>query len=165
MNSRMDKYVLKSAVSKFKFTTIQLVALVTAAIIIPTGTYLGFKYIENQKNKVIEESTEGKIDVGQLQIQINAYPTFDSGTSQGSLLIANNIKNRYNMIVKIVMDDERVVYTSPKIEPGQKIDKDNLDVNLVKGEYKAIAYFSAYDRTNNSYVGQSAAQITLVIKK
>lgn len=166
MKSRMDRYVLKKTAHGLKFTLIQILGVAAVSITGVAGSYLAYQQFIEKDKEVVVDSLEGKLEAGKLQIEINAYPTFDTGTANGNLLIANKLQNRYDMIVKIYLtENNKLVYTSPKIEPGKKIEKDNLDVELDKGEYNAIAYFSAYDRETNAYVGQSAAQIEITVKK
>lgn len=114
----------------------------------------------------IQELMEKKVDESMLAISINSSPEFEDGKSKGTLRIENSATNRYNMKVRIITDsDEKEIYYSDAIKPGQVIKEDVLDVTLAKGEYPCTATFEAYDTENNEKVGEAAAKLTIYIKK
>lgn len=113
----------------------------------------------------IQELMQKKVDESMLAISINSSPEFEDGKSNGSLRIENSATNLYNMKVRIVKnDDEKEIYRSDAIKPGQVIKEDKLDVALAKGSYECTATFEAYDADSNEKVGEAAAVLTIYIK-
>lgn len=113
--------------------------------------------IEAELNRIVEE--------GMFNISINPAPVFPSGTEEGNLRIENVPANRYNMSVKITLDETgEVIYSSGLIEPNHHIEFDSLDVPLAKGKYSATAVFTAYEPENESVRGQAAAKIIIQIQ-
>lgn len=114
----------------------------------------------------LQELMDKKVDESMLAISINSSPEFEDGKSKGTLRIENSASNRYNMKVKIKTNsDDKEIYYSDAIKPGQVIKEDKLDVELAKGEYDCTATFEAYDTKSNKKVGEAAAVLTIYIKK
>lgn len=114
----------------------------------------------------LQELMDKKVDESMLSISINSSPEFEDGKSKGTLRIENSASNRYNMKVKIKTNsDDKEIYYSDAIKPGQVIKEDKLDVELAKGEYDCTATFEAYDGKSNKKVGEAAAVLTIYIKK
>lgn len=113
--------------------------------------------IEAELNRIVEE--------GMFNISINPAPIFPSGTEEGNLRIENVPANRYNMSVKITLDETgETIYQSGIIAPNHHIEFDSLDVPLAKGKYRATAVFTAYEPETDSVRGQAAAQIIVQIQ-
>lgn len=113
----------------------------------------------------LQELMDKKVDESMLAISINSSPEFEDGKSKGTLRIENSASNRYNMKVSIKTNaDEKEIYYSDAIKPGQVIKEDKLDVELAKGEYDCTATFEAYDTKSNKKVGEAAAVLTIYIK-
>lgn len=112
----------------------------------------------------IQELMNNKVDESMLAISINSTPVFKNGKSKGTLRIENAANNNYNMKVRIVIDsEEKEIYYSDAIKPGQVIREDQLDVELAKGTYACTATFEAYDEDNEK-AGEAKAQLNIVIQ-
>ena len=121
--------------------------------------------LDGMSQAQLEELMQQKVDESMLSISINSSPEFANGSSKGTLRIENSASNRYNIRVKIVQDDnDKVIYYSDAIRPGQMIKEDKLDVKLAKGSYECKASFEAYDTETNKKVGEAAAVLTIIIK-
>lgn len=113
----------------------------------------------------IQELMNQKVDESMLAISINSTPVFEDGNSKGTLRIENAANNNYNMKVRIVIDNEdKEIYYSDAIKPGQIIREDRLDEILPKGMYACTATFEAYDEDNKK-AGEAKAQLNLLIRK
>mgnify|MGYP000411644043 CR=1 FL=1 len=114
----------------------------------------------------IQELMNDKVDKSMLAISINSTPVFKNGTSKGTLRIENAPNNRYNMKVRITLDqDSREIYRSDAIRPAQVIKEDRLDVELKKGTYPCTATFEAYDTKTNEKAGEASAKLNIRIKE
>lgn len=113
----------------------------------------------------IQELMNDKVDKSMLAISINSTPVFEDGKGKGSLRIENAANNNYNMRVRIVIDNEqKQIYYSDGIRPGQMIREDYLDEVLDRGTYACTATFEAYDEDRKK-AGEAKAQLNIVVKK
>ena len=113
----------------------------------------------------IQELMNDKVDKSMLAISINSTPVFEDGKGKGSLRIDNAANNNYNMRVRIVIDNEqKQIYYSDGIRPGQMIREDYLDEVLDRGTYACTATFEAYDEDGKK-AGEAKAQLNIVVKK
>lgn len=121
--------------------------------------------LDGMSEAEIQEMMNRKVDESMLSISINSSPEFEDGKSKGTLRIENSASNRYNMKIRIkTNEDEKQIYYSDAIKPGQVIKEDKLDTVLAKGEYDCTATFEAYDTKSNKKVGEAAAILTIYIK-
>ena len=105
------------------------------------------------------------VDEGMLTFSINATPAFPDGASPGNLMIENAEINNNRFTVEITRDDTgETVYRSGALDPGQYIDDVPLDVALPAGEYACTAQFSTYKLSDNTPIGQAAAEITVYVQ-
>ena len=113
----------------------------------------------------IQELMNDKVDKSMLAISINSTPVFEDGKGKGSLRIENAANNTYNMRVRIVIDNEqKQIYYSDGIRPGQMIREDYLDEVLDRGTYACTATFEAYDEDGKK-AGEAKAQLNIVVRK
>lgn len=140
-----------------KSLTKRTIVITLICALVMGGTYLIYK----DKDFFVK-----KVKENELALKINTYTDLEYPDSEGVLNIENKKNNNYDVIVKIVLENEPGVtlYETRKLKPGEKIEKIKLDTELKKGSYKAIAYFYAYDE-ENKYKGKSGAKITINIKK
>lgn len=121
--------------------------------------------LDGMSEQEIKDMLKNKVDKSMLSISINANPVFESGKSKGSLRIENAPSNNYNIRVRIVRDtDQKEIYYSEGIKPGQVIKEDRLDEPLKKGKYACTAIFEAYDTKTDQKVGEAKAQLNIVIE-
>ena len=105
------------------------------------------------------------VDEGMLTFSINATPAFPDGTSPGNLMIENAEINNNRFTVAIYRADTgEKVYESGYLDPGQYIESAPLDVDLDAGRYPCTAQFSTYKLSDNTPIGQAAAEITLYVQ-
>lgn len=142
--------------------------LLLLAIGISVSGYLVIKQALNNKeknNSVKEgEKIEGKLEKNQLAMKINSKISIEDSTSKGKMGIENKSNNVYDIVVKIYLKEtNELVYESPRLTPGDKIEEAKLDKKIEKGTYKAIAYFEAYEKEKQQ--GKSGVEIEIKVEK
>lgn len=121
--------------------------------------------LDGMSEQEIKDMLKDKVDKSMLSISINANPVFENGKSKGTLRIENPPGNNYNIRVRIVKDeDQKEIYYSEGIRPGQVIKEDHLDETLKKGSYACTAIFEAYDTETDKKVGEAKAQLNIVVE-
>ena len=121
--------------------------------------------LDGLSREEIQKLMNDKVDKSMLAISINSTPVFEDGKGKGSLRIENAANNNYNMRVRIVIDNEqKQIYYSDGIRPGQMIREDYLDEVLDRGTYACTATFEAYDEDGKK-AGEAKAQLNIVVKK
>lgn len=154
---------------ELKDAIINFIILLLLASAFSTASFLVIKKAMDNRNKnetiVPGEQIDGKLNENQLALKINSSVIMESAFKKGEFGIENKGNNVYDIIVKIyIKDTNELIYTSPKLKPGEKIEKTPLDKKVDSGKYKCIAYFEAYD-ANNNFKGKSGVEINLEIKK
>ena len=95
---------------------------------------------------------------------MNLAPEFETGTSEGNLMIVNEDINNYPQVVQIyIKDSGELVYESKLIPVGTKIDTGKLLVDLDKGEYPCVAYFHNVDPETGYSLGKAGAELTIKV--
>lgn len=108
------------------------------------------------------------VEEGMLAMSINATPCGKTtGTDRSVNWLIENPSNQGKLIrVEIWLDDtEEKIYETGAIPPGNYVESAPLSVGLPPGEYSCTARFYAYQEENESYIGQAAAQIQLVLQE
>ena len=104
------------------------------------------------------------VDEGMLTFSINVTPAFDNGTSPGNLMIENAEINNNRFTCAIYRKDTgEQIYQSGSLDPGQYIENAPLSVDLDPGTYPCTAYFSTFKLSDNTPIGQAAAEITVYV--
>ena len=152
---------IKDAIKNF-------IILLLLALAFSASTLLVIKKAMDNKNKneTVEkgEESKDKLDKTQLAIKINSSVTLENSLKKGKFGIENKSNNVYDIVVKIyIKDTNELIYTSSKLNQGDKIEETALDKKIKSGKYKCIAYFEAYDE-NNNYSGKSGVEIDINIK-
>ena len=104
------------------------------------------------------------VDEGMLTFSINVTPSFADGTSPGNLMIENAEINNNRFTCAIYRKDTgEQIYQSGALDPGQYIETAPLSADLEPGTYPCTAYFSTYKLSDNTPIGQAAAEITVYV--
>lgn len=121
--------------------------------------------IPGMSDEDIEARLNQKVAEGMLNVACNPNPTFPDGTSEGNLRIENIPGNKYAVMVEVIRDDNgEAVYTSGLIDPGYFVENVTLDVPLAKGEYPALAKFTAYDPETKEEVGSAGVRVKIIVQ-
>jgi len=113
--------------------------------------------VQKELDRVVKETS--------MVISINSKIEMEKGSSLAPLRIENIPNNHYIMQVSIILNNsKKMIYNSGLIEPNYHIEKAKLNKSLPKGNYDAVAIFSAYNLKTKKYVGQQKANITIEVK-
>ncbi len=172
--------------NKFKNKKILSYSIVTAVvfIIILFGSLMAFGnngligvenkikaqigQLENKTDEEIKNALNEAIEDGSLRVSINANPIFIKGTDKGNLQIENHPNNKYNLRCVITANTgkngkEETLYHSGLMPVNSHIQKDVLNKTLEKGDYDAVATFTAYDVETDKAIGKVVTKIQLSI--
>lgn len=124
--------------------------------------------LENKSNEEIEAALAEVIEEGMIRVSINMNPVFPTGDAEGSIQLENHPNNLYNLRCVITADTNgdgelEEIYHSGLMPINSHIQTDKLEVDLDKGEYDAIATFTAYDVDTDAEVGIVNAQIRISV--
>lgn len=101
---------------------------------------------------------------GMMTISMNLCPVFETGASEGNLLICNDRSNRYPQIVEIYLKDtSELIYSSGSIPVGSSIENARLSRDLDAGIYRCTAYFLAINPDSGELMGKAGADITVTV--
>lgn len=121
--------------------------------------------LEHASKEEIQAALNEKVAQSEINISMNPTPVFETGTSEGNLLIMNNEVNNYPQRVTIIRNDTgEQIYQTKAIPVGSKIQTDKLDVDLDAGTYECIAYFENLDPETGDALGRAGANITITIQ-
>ena len=105
-----------------------------------------------------------QLDEGMVAFSINTSPVFETGASEGNLMLENPANNAKLLVVEIYIDEtQELIYKSKAIPTGAYIENDALDKVLEPGEYAATALFKAYREDDQSYIGQTGAALDITV--
>lgn len=103
-----------------------------------------------------------QVQASMITMTINPEPSFQEG--KGNLLIENDESNNGPVVVEIKRNDTgELVYTSPVIPLGKRVNTAALDVELPTGDYPATAYFHYVDEVTGEILGTGGVAVTLHI--
>ena len=151
-----------------------LIALVVGFVVLPSlrGGGRNSFFDANAKSGNLPGMTEEEIQAeldkiveeGMFNISIASVVTVENG-DDAMVRIENIAANHHNMTVAITLEGEqKPIYQSAGLAPGQYIEQATLTRKLPAGEYPATALFTAYDLDTLAQAGQAAAKITLVVR-
>lgn len=113
-----------------------------------------------------KEQLQTRLDESQIAFSINTNPQFETGSSEGNILLENPANNAKLLTAEIVLNDsDEVVYSSKAIAPGTYLKNIRLDKALAKGRYEATVYLKAYHLDTQKLIGQTGAAVTLAVLK
>lgn len=132
---------------------------------------LGINWDKNQSlgdltgksKEEIVAALNDKVAEGMINISMNTNPIFETGTSMGTLMITNSASNRYPQLIEIYTKDDNTLVYSGAVDIGNKVEKSKLLVDLPKGEYECVAYFSAINPDTGEKLGTAGANIKITV--
>lgn len=143
-----------------------IAAAVAAAMLL---FFLGNRYDfsgDAKEGRMEMEKLQKKADQENFDFQIAPDWVFESGGAQGEVFITNPIKNPYKMQVSVMLDEEeREVYRTDILIPGDRIRYAVLMEPLPQGTYDATAYFTILDLETEESVGKVAAGVKIEVQK
>jgi hypothetical protein len=153
-NKRRSKKRKKRVVAGI-FLILVVITIIMAIVIVQNGLAEssfhikeGLQNLEPKAEKLglIEGLISKKSKDNNFSYSINTKIDFKSSGSEGEILLTNPIRNKYLMALEIVLEaDERVVFRSGYLMPGQILKKASLQFVLERGEYRAFAHIWAID--------------------
>jgi hypothetical protein len=101
-----------------------------------------------------------------FRLVFSAAPSFDTAKSKGIIKIANHEDNKdLTLQVRLLDGDGTLLYVSPMLSPGQRIDSDYLTKKDLKaGDYPVQEVFDFYNQDDGSHFYSISANVTLCIK-
>lgn len=115
--------------------------------------------------------TDNKIDdvpEGEVRFRVNDNVTFAHSYARGDVMLENPKASTYTLSFEFYCldnDNYDLVYTSPKLKPGEYLQGDKLDVHMKKGTYRCSYFAKAYD-SNGTLVGKTqGAFMTITVEK
>ena len=105
-----------------------------------------------------------KVEEGTMIISMNLNPVFENGTAEGNLGIYNDSENRFGQVVEIFLNsDNRLLYRSGLISPGNHVANGRLLADLEPGDYACTAFFTSVDGDTAEAVGKAGAEIIISV--
>lgn len=138
--------------------------------VIPKSQLVGGDFLPNQKDAKKMSDTElakyaqEAVDASQFQLMINPKSTISFDTQSGHIGIKNPKTNVYPINVRFYTTDNKEVYVSGAIEPGQEVTSGTLSSKLKKGTYEVKAQFDIYDNKTKQKRGQQFAIVTMTVQ-
>lgn len=111
----------------------------------------------------IKAALNAKVAEGMINVSMNTNPIFETGTSKGTLMITNSVSNNHPQLVEIYTEDDNTLVYSGAVDIGNKIEQSTLLVDLPKGEYNCLAYFSALNPETGESLGRTGAKIKITV--
>lgn len=111
-----------------------------------------------------QKELQQQLDETMVAFSINSSPVFASGRAEGNLMLENPETNAKLLVVEIHLDStDEIIYQSKALPVGSYIETARLDKVLDPGTYPATAYFKAYRESDQTFVGQAGAAITISV--
>lgn len=156
-----------------KKVIIGTVVVVLLVVIVALGIII-FKLLHQEEEPVQRLPSEGLIVDNEEEELIN--PTFTTDMNMiwsfpagkrtsNDAVIGNSEENEYDIYFEVYLEDEQetLLYTSPVLPVGKRLDKLKLDKALPSGEYAAICTFHLLDKENpDKEVSNVSFNVTLI---
>ena len=111
-----------------------------------------------------QKELQQQLDETMVAFSINSSPVFASGRAEGNLMLENPETNAKLLVVEIHLDiTDEINYQTKALPVGSYIETARLDKVLDPGTYPATAYFKAYRESDQTFVGQAGAAITISV--
>jgi hypothetical protein len=121
---------------------------------------------DNVDEVLKEMSEEEYIAPGYYEVSISDRWVFETGTQESSnAFVQNNVTNTNDVYVDVVLadDEDHVIYSSPVIPRGAKLDGIVLDEDLEPGTYDCVAIYHLVDEEQTT-VSTLRIAITVVVE-
>lgn len=156
------------------------VCIIVCLLIAAVGIFLFTQRSPNGSLELDDNATMGVlpgIDIAQRQAElqqqldetmiafsINTSPVFETGGSEGNLMLENPANNAKLLVVELYLDSTgELIYKSKALPVGSYIENVRLDKVLEPGVYAATAYFLAYREDDQSFIGQVGAAVNISV--
>lgn len=117
---------------------------------------------------VVDATEENDYDLGLFTTDMNMVWNFPKGKlTSNDAIIGNSIENKYDAYFEIYLEDEEetLLYTSPILPVGKRIDKLKLDKGLPAGRHEALCTFHMVAPDDQEKViGDVSFYVTLVFE-
>lgn len=119
-----------------------------------------------KEKEQLQKELNRQVSENMIAMSINSTPVFPDGASKGNILFENPSRNGKLTRLKLYRDDTgELIYETGLLKPGSYVAEDMLDVRLKKGSYVCTAHVLAYRLEDQSYIGEIAVGITLIVEK
>ncbi len=145
-------------------------ALIIAVIFIECFTP-GMVWLFTPRGKVTDGVLPGvehieKVPEGEIRFLINDNVVFESDREKGNFMFENPGSCEYSLeffVYEIIGDGEteNLIYSSPRIKPGQCLSGDKLPKKLKKGVYDCVYYARAY--LDSEYQGERHGRMSVKV--
>jgi len=152
------------------FTSVAFIAL--ASVVVYLLFYINNNKEEEKKDTRPTVATEDNIDEvidamdepvedGYYEVTMNTSWNFKDGSSNA--FVENSINNKRTVYFDVTLSDTgELVYSSPYIPVGEKIQNFDLDTNLASGSYNALVTYHLVDE-NNEEVSNLSVTVTFQV--
>jgi len=119
--------------------------------------------LTGKSKEEIKAALNEKVAEGMMNVSMNTNPIFESGTSKGNVRITNIAGNRHPQIVEIYTKDDNTLVISGAVGVGENVEEATLLVDLPKGEYECVAYFSPINPETGERLGRAGVNIKITV--
>ena len=112
--------------------------------------------IQDQLNLIVDKSM--------FNVSINPNIVFEEAKIPGPVRIQNVPGNQYDFTVALILtESNETIMETGLIKIGHYLESRELDVDVDRGNYLCLAYFTAYDPVSGEEVGATGAQVLLTV--
>ncbi len=158
-----------------KIGGLALLAALAAAVILLQTLTPGIRWLLTPSGKardgvLTEVADTAHIDAvpeGEIRYLINNNVVFPDDSRRGTLMFENPAACAFTLqfVIYTAASEngrENVLYTSPKLEPGQCLSGDKLAKRLPQGTYPCVYVARAYQ--DGKYMGERSGDLTLTVQ-
>lgn len=136
-------FALEDAVHTFRATASGFGMKPVSVKFIEVGTDMVLA--EQQFTAIVDRGVQPTITIPGI-----ALLRLPADTAQASLDVGNPAGNDCSFVIKLLLSDDTVLFTSDKLAPGEIIGDVALTRPLAQGEYNAKLIFEAYDQDDSA---------------
>lgn len=112
----------------------------------------------------LAEYAQKAVDDSKFQLEINPSSIINYDTQSGYIGIKNPKTNAYPINVTFFTKNNKKIYSSGAIEPGQEVTNGKLTENTQRGKYEIRARFDIYDNKSHEKRGQQFAIVNMIVQ-